>query len=398
MNKTVNFRFSLVMIFYFAAYAATMAFASSYLLHKGLSDGMIGVFFAGFNILSVFGQSLVAGFIQRHPRVEVKDVGTVLALAAAAFSVGLIFAKSPAAVLLFATAAFTMLQTLLPLTNVLAFVYEDCGAPANYGFARGCGGLSYAVMGLVLGRIITRTSEDILPFTYILFGLLLAAVLWSYRRPPVSGATGPVKPAVRSQISVPAFMKKYKRLTVLLTAILLVYVSHNIINNYLIQIITDVGGTNADMGTAVFLASLFELPVMAAYSLLIRRFSDGCLLRLSLLAFLAKHIITTFAASVGMIYLAQTFHMLSFGLFMPAAVSYIKAQVEPEDIVRGQSMLTVFMTLSNIVASLAGGALLEATSVHSTMLIVGVVTVAGVAVALPAIVDSRAEKKAGKTA
>ena len=99
-----------------------------------------------------------------------------------------------------------------------------------------------------------------------------------------------------------------------------------------------------------------------------------------------------------MIYLAQTFHMLSFGLFMPAAVSYIKAQVEPEDIVRGQSMLTVFMTLSNIVASLAGGALLEATSVHSTMLIVGVATVAGVAVALPAIVDSRAGKKAGKTA
>ena len=48
--------------------------------------------------------------------------------------------------------------------------------------------------------------------------------------------------------------------------LVLVYFTHTIINNFFIQVITPIGGTESDMGTAVFLAAILELPAMIFFN------------------------------------------------------------------------------------------------------------------------------------
>ena len=58
---------------------------------------------------------------------------------------------------------------------------------------------------------------------------------------------------------------------------------------------------------------------------------------------------------MGMLYLAQSLQMLAFGLYTPAIVWYTSQVIEPEDMVKGQS-LAIFSSLAgNILGNLLGG-------------------------------------------
>ena len=66
------------------------------------------------------------------------------------------------------------------------------------------------------------------------------------------------------------------------------FFAHNAINDYMIQIITPLGGTEAQMGIAVSCAALLELPTMALIDKIIKKISVKNLLLISGIAFLIK--------------------------------------------------------------------------------------------------------------
>ena len=67
------------------------------------------------------------------------------------------------------------------------------------------------------------------------------------------------------------FAGKYKKFIVFLLGFVFVYFAHTIINNFFIQLITNVGGNSSDMGNAVFLAAMLELPTMAYFTKLSKK-------------------------------------------------------------------------------------------------------------------------------
>ena len=182
----------------------------------------------------------------------------------------------------------------------------------------------------------------------------------------------------------------------LVLAITMTFISHVLINNYFIQIVENVGGNTKDMGMVVGYAAAIELPVMAIFSLLSRKFRCSSMLRFSLLFFVIKTALTAIATNVGMLFLAQTMQFGAYALFIPASIYYVNQIIEETDLVKGQAFITLAITIAGVLASLVGGIILDGAGVYA-MLYVGVLaSIIGFILSLPAI--SKTPKPAHKTA
>lgn len=113
------------------------------------------------------------------------------------------------------------------------------------------------------------------------------------------------------------------------------------------------------MGIASGLSAVLELPIMIAFSFMIRKFSSRNLLRVSGVFFTVKAFLTLLAGNVMGIYLAQPAQMLGFGLFVPASVYYTNALIRPSDHARGQAFMTATNTIGSVFGSLLGGFLMD---------------------------------------
>ena len=83
------------------------------------------------------------------------------------------------------------------------------------------------------------------------------------------------------------------------------------------------------------------------------------------------------AQSVLMVFAAQFFQLLSFGLFLPAMVVFIDELMERGEAVKGQALYTIVITVSTVFASLTGGFLLDLGGSKALLLAASLVTAAG---------------------
>ncbi|MCD7839031.1 MAG: MFS transporter, partial [Erysipelotrichaceae bacterium] len=227
-------------------------------------------------------------------------------------------------------------------------------------------------------------SPDILPIFYVIFTALSFIIINGFVVPKDAQVVEEetIEEEEQSSLSLLQFAIKYKKLIVFLLGFVCVYFAHTIINNYFIQIITPIGGTESDMGIAVFLAAMLELPTMAFYNNMSKKINGGTLIKISMILFIVKHALTYLATGMVMIYIAQVFQMGAYALFVPASVAYVNDKVAKQDIVKGQSFLTTSNTLAGIFANLVGGVLLDAIGVSQVLLIGVVLTVIGAVIVI----------------
>lgn len=383
--KSLNTRYQLINFSYFAMTASMLAFASNYLLDLGYTNSEIGLILAAYAIVSLFLQPFSASYSERHPNIPLQNminfmlvvimIGSLIMFVSGKI-IGRNLLLSIVTVLIFAC-----MMSGAPLINTAAFIYEKYGIKINYGLARGLGSAAYAIVSMFLGYIIDRLGASILPLTYFLFALITAFAVHSYRFNVSKKKHHQTQNVVKQKtknISFIGFLKKYPTLTIILFGYMLVYTTHAIINNFYIQVIQNVGGTSSDMGIAVFIAAIVELPAMFGFENLIKKFKIETLLQVSLIMYLLKHIVTFLATNMWGIYLAAFLQIGAYALFTPAIVYYVNQVVSEKDILMGQTVNTMFITGSSIVGSLLGGVLMDLLNVHLVLGIGVILTLAGV--------------------
>ncbi len=385
-SKKYNSMYAASQVCFFAAFAAMMAYASVYLLHKGFNNSTIGVLLSLISVIGVFLQPAIASYADSHKEVELRKIITSVLIITLVGSVLLLIVPT-SQVLIFAliTITFSSISSVMPLMNSLAFAFERYGIKINYGVARGLGSVSYAVISLVLGYVVEWFNADILPLFYVIFTALCFIIVNQFIVPKTAQAQEEEDEEGKqeeSSLNIAQFAVKYKKFVAFLLGFVCVYFAHTIINNYFIQVITPIGGTESDMGTAVFLAAMLELPTMALYNKMTEKVNCGTLIKISIIFFIVKHTLTYLATSMAMIYVAQVFQAGAYALFVPASVDYVNHKIAAQDIVKGQSFLTVSNTLAGIFANLVGGVLLDSVGVSSVLLIGVILTVIGAAVVI----------------
>jgi PPP family 3-phenylpropionic acid transporter len=185
------------------------------------------------------------------------------------------------------------------------------------------------------------------------------------------------EPNEDTAITLLQFMKRNKVFVILTLGIMLVFFQNAVINNFLIQILRNIGGDSSQMGRLFSFMALLEMPGLFFFSKLRRRFSSQSMLKLSSIAFIGKVFFTYLAPSVGFVYLAFLFQLVSFPLFLSSAVHLADEVMEKGEAVKGQSLVTGMMTLSGVFASLLGGAVLDIGGPSQLLLISTILAIVG---------------------
>lgn len=395
MKKELDIKYSLSNFFYFTMFGSMFAFASVFLLDKGFDNTTIGLTLGLTSISSVSLQTFLGNYVDKHKHIKLQDVMSRVILAIMGGAALLYFLESGWIILLLVIISFALTQALTPLLNSMAFLYDDFGVQVNYGFARGIGSLAYALVTVMLGFVVERTSPSYLPLFYLLFGLLLLASIRSYTLSDADheqleveqSAKKRTKKQVVSDKTFIDFIKEYQNLVFLMLGIVFLFYGHIIINNFFIQVITPIGGTSRTMGIAIFIGTILELPAMMNFNRLANRIPVHRLLKISAAFFLAKHLLTYLAPSLPVIYLAQALQIGAFSVAYPALVQYTQTVIASEDLVKGQSLLASAIGLSNIIASLTGGVLLDKIGASNTLFIAVVTTVIGLIIVFVTVED-----------
>lgn len=371
-TRLLAFQYSLLQGTYWAAFCTIYAFSTVLLLEKGFSDAQIGVIIALGNIFGVILQPVFAGIADSSKRISLQKLTAVLS----GFTAFLFLLVYLLPNLLFAIAACflltdTFLQVVQPLVNSVSVYYVNRGVSVDFAVSRGVGSLSYAAASSVLGMLAAKFGVNSIIFMGIVLLVLLVLILLSL--PLVQGASYTEPKTEPSKESIFRFFARYKRFTVALIAVTLLFTFHNMTNNYMIRIIQSLGGDSASMGRALSIAAVCELPTMLFFSKLLKRFSSSRLLILSGIFFALKAASYLCAGNVFQFYLTQLLQIGAFALYIPASVYYVNETMEETDKFKGQAVMTGTNTLGGVIGSLLGGFLLDYTGGVTPLLSAGLV-------------------------
>lgn len=404
MKRLLNLEYAGVHGFYWMIYGVVCSFASVFLLSRGYDNSQIGLILAAGNVAAVFLQPLLADLADRSKKISLIGL-TELAAVVMAVLMALLFVMNRATLAL--AAVFLLLlawvTALQPLFNSLAFKLEESGHKINFGVARSMGSLAYSIMCAFLGTLAEKHGVSILPLTgELLLALLFITLLLLARHfrqavenrrsaaanADTAGLYGMSRDAgdadeernrsrEEPDIDLRQFIRRNKLFMLISLGVGGIFFSNAVFNNFMLQIVEGVGGNSEDMGRVLSLMAFLEIPPMFFFSRVHMRFSCQTLLKLAALCFTIKVVWTLLAQSVLMVFAAQFFQLLSFGLFLPAMVVFIDELMERGEAVKGQALYTIVITVSTVFASLTGGFLLDLGGSKALLLAASLVTAAG---------------------
>ncbi len=144
--------------------------------------------------------------------------------------------------------------------------------------------------------------------------------------------------------------------------------SHSLINSFNYQIAMAKGGGSGEMGNAMTISAVSELPTMFLFGYLLKKKSSVFWFRLSGLFFVLKSIGTFLAFNIPTYYAVQPFQMFGWALINVACVYYVDGIMEPQDSIKGQAYMAMTITAGNVMSSLFGGWLIDAAGVGAMLI------------------------------
>ncbi len=350
------------------------SFSSNFLLGRGYSNSRLGAIVAAGYILGLLLQPLAAAVADRTARAPVAVIAcSAGAVGLAALAVLFLPGKGPAVTAVYGL-FLTLIIMLQPLVNAFAYYIERLGTPVPFGVCRAVGSLAYGALGAVLGGLIRRAGENVVPAAGVLTAVLMAGLMAWFASAGTPAASEEQKgPAEGTSGGV----LRDRGFRALLLASVLLYFGHSFQSGYMIQIVRGVGGDDGDMGLLTLYVAALELPAMFLFERLLHRFSCGGMLRFAAVFFAVKNLLVLLAGSVGALYGGMSFQLIAFALFIPASVRYAGELSGPRDANRAQAWVTALCTAGSVCASGLGGVLIDRLGLRAALAVTAASSCAG---------------------
>ena len=375
MKKSLTFQYTFHQMAYWATAAGVVSFATAFLLQKGFAASTVGTLLAAGNLLSCAFQPVLADRADRIGGNVLKwlTVGLTLLSAMCFVSIQLLPLPAVAFGLLYLLGVFAF-DAMNPLMNALNVSYMTSGYTINYGLSRGLGSLAYAFAALGIGKVMARFGADWM--IWISLGLLTVNAVMALSYPSLVTAVSGEKKG-NDCCSIPVFFCRYKWYCVSLLGVMLLGMFHAMTENYLIEIVTPLGGDSGTVGVALFIATAIEAVVLVYFDKVRGKISDNWLLKLAGISFVLKAVLFLVASSVTTIYIIQLLQATSYTFLSPTQMYYAHNKIHPADMVKGQAFITASYTLGCAAGNFTGGQLLSAFGVRALLLAGVAMAVAG---------------------
>lgn len=392
MKRLLNIDYASIHGTYWMFYGVISSFASVFLLARGYSNWEIGIILAAANLLAVVLQPLTADMADRSKRFSLIAITQILTVLMVVLTMGLFVIKGRTLGLSIIFVLLIAWHTVLhPLFNSLNFKLQESGIHINFGIARSMGSLAYAVLVAILGTLVSIYGVSVLPISGEIILLLLLAILCltkyhfskTISEPTISKSANTNNRT--EEINLIQFIKRNKTFFVINLGVIGLYFSNSILNNYMMQIVANVGGNSEDMGRILSLMAFLEIPTLVFFDRLHRKFSYQLMLKIASIGYTVKILLCFLAKSVVMIFAAQFLQLAAFALFLPAMVHYINEIMSPGEAIKGQALFTTMVTVTTIFSSLAGGVILDTGGAKMLTLTASAATAIGAAIVIAAV-------------
>lgn len=398
MNKRFwTLRYTLINVLYFTAFCTVHAYATVFMLDRGFTNTLVGIALALANILAVLGQPLVAGIVDKSEVITNRRVllGAITIIFAGALLL-LMVGNNKALVFIIYVLIYTIQFIAMSIMIAMSFEYQSAGCTHNFGLARGMGSAGFAVTASITGGIMAAKGPGINCYiTAVVMALMFVAV-YTFKMPAGAEVQTAADEVLKgdSEADAPTnnffdFVKTYPAFMLFLLGGALLFFSHNMLNDYLIQIIRRLGGGETELGYASFLQAILELPVMAVMALILKKISVKAVLVFSAIAFFLKVVIMYLATGLGGMYISQSFQLFAYAVFIPATAFYSDRIMKEKDKVKGQAYVNCAITLGGVFSSLICGKLLDVKGVPFTLLTGIIVAAVGVVIAVIAMMREK---------
>ena len=396
LKRRLNVGYGCMQAGYWMSYGVSTCFASAYLLPRGYSNTEIGIILAAASVIAVFLQPAMADIADRSRKVsliEITQICTILLMIMEAMQ--FITERKSAALYVIFVMIVAWQTALQPLINSLCFKLEESGVHINFGMCRSLGSLGYSMLCVVLGTLVEKFGSGVLPvsgegaFAALLVSLLVVKRSFYAAAGTKKALEGAGKQSARAaavaaepceEINLWRFICDNKIFVIMNIGVVGLYFSNSTLNNFMLQVVTDVGGGSAEMGRVLSLMAFMEIPALFFFDKISARFSFESIIKFSAVCYVLKVGFIYVANSMWLIYAAHIFQTFGFGLFLPAMVAFTGKAMRRGEAVKGQAFFLAMVTVSATLASIFGGILLDASGAKFMLLVSTGVTALGAAV------------------
>lgn len=336
-------------------------FVAPYLAAAQVSSKDIGILVAVSCLLAVVFQQIFGRMVDKNlvdGRKLLLFMTAILTLAA--FSLAFLDVGALRAIIFGGLYFITLV--MMPILYSFSFFYESKGISVNYGVARGCGSMSYAACSVILGFLVAELGTSVVPISYGILGAALFAILMSM--PALKGTTS--KSTAPTQ-STSLQLSKFPAFRLMLIGLSLVMLFHNMLMTYFIYAIEHVGGDSSNLGLALGIAAVLEIPILFLYTRIKGNTASKYFLTAAGVFFFVKAALFIVAQSVTMIYMVQCLQIVSYGLMAAARVYYVDETVGKKYETTGQAYMAATETVGIVFGSIIGGFLLQELGVDALL-------------------------------
>ncbi|MBR4039464.1 MAG: MFS transporter [Clostridia bacterium] len=368
MNKGKFALFSMLEITYWAFHASFVAYASAYLISRGVSNTAMSLLISGF-MLCAFAGSMIFGRIcdrlQSNKRVFIPCMLAAYALMFAIYAFG------------------DRLPVLAVCYPLLGLVFQPQGANADawvlsaydhdqkmFGRVRSMPSLFYAVIGMVMGRLISRFGYRMMLFGGTLFMAL--CVISAAALPDARAVSAPSRAMKAGDVRRLFCSRPYRMLVILL---FLIGLSIAPINNLKIVVLENVGGNVSHIGVDSFVSALTQVPFIAMAGLLMMiplraRFVSMALLPLGMI------LLVRFASSPAMVFAGSFLANVGFGILLPTMRDVTERYVDGDLRNLGHNLSdAVYNSFSSVISLMYAGAVADRFGVSAMLTLCAVIAV-----------------------
>ncbi len=350
---SVKTKYNLLSFFYYIGWCCLLGFVTVFLQYKGVSNTLIGVV-AGVGcvsslVLAPFFSSLVA----KSKKLTIKSAFTSIYIVLLIAFCIIVYMPLPSTVVMVVyTIIYAVSLSIGPFLQTLASQYMQEGIEINFGFARGLGSASWAITALVFGIIIDYTNASVLAIGSVVFLGITLIILNTMPTVKTSAS------ASSRSGSIGSVIKGYPIFFILLCGFSFMMAGQTSLGTYLINIVTNLGGTTSFYGVAVFVMALSEMPVMTLTPRLMRKYKSTTLIAAAAVCYLIRNFTICLAPNLVVLCIGMVFQGFSYGLLFAVITYYVMYNIDPESQSMGNTLVTMLTSgCGSTVGNLLGGTL-----------------------------------------
>lgn len=370
-KNDLTIRYAVIQFTFWVCFAGIVAFSSYYLLSRGLNNTQIGLIIAVGGLLAALLQPAAGILMDRFPRLTSPLLLAGVFLLVTLDALALILFRAAGVLLTGVLYGLLVLAVQLcqSVLNVIGVDSMSNGNQLRFNVARGAGSLGYAAAAWGIGWLTGLFSPSVVLVVVGIAALVMIVTAWCY--PLQKGGARSEVEQKKDALGPIAFLIRYPMFALLLPALVLIYISHAILNTFTLQIVSAFGAGSAEMGASTAIAAAFELVTVLGFSWFRSRFRIQTLLRVSGLFFLIKALISALANSIQMFLLAQACQIFAWGIMCIGLVFYVNELIPGSDRAKGQTYAGMTLTVANVISGVVGGRIIDGNGIH-TLLLLGV--------------------------